>query len=139
MVIWFFFLMLRRPPISTRTDTLFPYTTLFRSVEIEFRNVAGLRIETGIARFLEPELAAGRRAVVLCGAQQRLEAVNLGLWIYDPASFLPHGAASDGNGARQPVFLTTAEGNPNGASLLVQLDDDAQAEPARTGRRGSFF
>src|SRR3546814_5320752 len=28
---WFFFLMIRRPPRSTRTDTLFPYTTLFRS------------------------------------------------------------------------------------------------------------
>src|SRR3546814_3905258 len=27
-----FFLMIRRPPRSTRTDTLFPYTTLFRSV-----------------------------------------------------------------------------------------------------------
>src|SRR3546814_2053101 len=27
----FFFYMLRRPPRSTRTDTLFPYTTLFRS------------------------------------------------------------------------------------------------------------
>src|SRR3546814_4010072 len=29
----FFFLMIRRPPRSTRTDTLFPYTTLFRSPE----------------------------------------------------------------------------------------------------------
>src|SRR3546814_4031533 len=29
-----FFLMIRRPPRSTRTDTLFPYTTLFRSVTI---------------------------------------------------------------------------------------------------------
>src|SRR3546814_14057367 len=29
--VWFFFLMIRRPPRSTRTDTLFPYTTLFRS------------------------------------------------------------------------------------------------------------
>src|SRR3546814_11079490 len=28
---FFFFLMMRRPPRSTRTDTLFPYTTLFRS------------------------------------------------------------------------------------------------------------
>src|SRR3546814_3500969 len=27
----FFFLMIRLPPSSTRTDTLFPYTTLFRS------------------------------------------------------------------------------------------------------------
>src|SRR3546814_20697822 len=32
----FFCLMIRRPPRSTRTDTLFPYTTLFRSIaEIE--------------------------------------------------------------------------------------------------------
>src|SRR3546814_3202897 len=30
---FFFFLMIRRPPRSTRTDTLFPYTTLFRSVD----------------------------------------------------------------------------------------------------------
>src|SRR3546814_18365413 len=28
----FYFLLIRRPPRSTRTDTLFPYTTLFRSV-----------------------------------------------------------------------------------------------------------
>src|SRR3546814_5512482 len=29
---FFCFLMIRQPPRSTRTDTLFPYTTLFRSV-----------------------------------------------------------------------------------------------------------
>src|SRR3546814_17584864 len=32
-----FFLMIRRPPRSTRTDTLFPYTTLFRSRSCRFR------------------------------------------------------------------------------------------------------
>src|SRR3546814_9363972 len=31
MLLCLFFLMIRRPPRSTRTDTLFPYTTLFRS------------------------------------------------------------------------------------------------------------
>src|SRR3546814_3897909 len=31
LIFFFFFLMIRRPPRSTRTDTLFPYTTLFRS------------------------------------------------------------------------------------------------------------
>src|SRR3546814_13848470 len=31
VMLFFFFLMIRRPPRSTRTDTLFPYTTLFRS------------------------------------------------------------------------------------------------------------
>src|SRR3546814_3629562 len=33
--ILFFFLMIRRPPRSTRTDTLFPYTTLFRSQDLQ--------------------------------------------------------------------------------------------------------
>src|SRR3546814_12588749 len=31
-VVYFLFLMIRRPPRSTRTDTLLPYTTLFRSL-----------------------------------------------------------------------------------------------------------
>src|SRR3546814_17882383 len=34
MCIVLFFLMIRRPPRSTRTDTLFPYTTLFRSTAV---------------------------------------------------------------------------------------------------------
>src|SRR3546814_1630525 len=38
--------MIRRPPRSTRTDTLFPYTTLFRSVGADHR-LAGLALERG--------------------------------------------------------------------------------------------
>ena len=98
-------------------------------MEIEFRNVAGQRFETGLAAFLEPELAAGRRAVVLCGSRERLEALNLGLWTYDPASFLPHGSEGDGHAERQPVYLTLAEENPNAASLLVMIDDAEAAAP----------
>src|SRR3546814_8095537 len=36
----FFFLMIRRPPRSTRTDTRFPYTTLFRSLDVEVADLA---------------------------------------------------------------------------------------------------
>src|SRR3546814_17613302 len=39
----FFFLMIRRPPRSTRTDTLFPYTTLFRSPPSGDRSFPGNR------------------------------------------------------------------------------------------------
>src|SRR3546814_6775241 len=35
IIVLFFFLMIRRPPRSTRTDTLFPYTTLFRSANVQ--------------------------------------------------------------------------------------------------------
>src|SRR3546814_4787797 len=41
MFICFFFLMIRRPPRSTRTDTLFPYTTLFRSISDDWFFSAG--------------------------------------------------------------------------------------------------
>src|SRR3546814_19329854 len=33
--------MIRRPPRSTRTDTLFPYTTLFRSIQTDMRRDGG--------------------------------------------------------------------------------------------------
>src|SRR3546814_4392415 len=49
-----FFLMIRRPPRSTRTDTLFPYTTLFRSQ----RRICGRRHP----RRRPPEKRAARRA-----------------------------------------------------------------------------
>src|SRR3546814_1602623 len=53
--------MIRRPPRSTRTDTLFPYTTLFRS------HVAGLGLRCGHYRpalGLEPAGGAGHGVVV---------------------------------------------------------------------------
>src|SRR3546814_15542520 len=50
-----FFLMIRRPPRSTRTDTLFPYTTLFRSAvtgpDAELARIADIAdIESGRQR-----------------------------------------------------------------------------------------
>src|SRR3546814_15855433 len=47
LLCFFFFLMIRRPPRSTRTDTLFPYTTLFRSplIGARQRRMAACRIE----------------------------------------------------------------------------------------------
>src|SRR3546814_18181077 len=45
---FFFFLMIRRPPRSTLTDTLFPYTTLFRSLAFDHRHVVGGRRRAAI-------------------------------------------------------------------------------------------
>src|SRR3546814_1410540 len=39
--------MIRRPPSSTRTDTLFPYTTLFRSIRARVRRIGGRRVGDG--------------------------------------------------------------------------------------------
>src|SRR3546814_15357516 len=51
-----FFLMIRRPPRSTRTDTLFPYTTLFRSRHYQWLPRFGHRWHTGpFARLAHPQ------------------------------------------------------------------------------------
>src|SRR3546814_5040048 len=53
--VFFFFLMIRRPPRSTRTDTLFPYTTLFRSPRVH-------RHREGRALLVAKGHAVGQRA-----------------------------------------------------------------------------
>src|SRR3546814_8761664 len=64
VVIYFFFLMIRRPPRSTRTDTLFPYTTLFRSPDphpgaARMRNAH----ETEFARHLRRNMTDAEREI----------------------------------------------------------------------------
>src|SRR3546814_2152176 len=49
--------MIRRPPRSTRTDTLFPYTTLFRSGRETLRDANELHIPVGKPVLLELEAA----------------------------------------------------------------------------------
>src|SRR3546814_6507380 len=47
--------MIRRPPISTRTDTLFPYTTLFRSIPFDHGFAFGMtRLGHGLKELFEP-------------------------------------------------------------------------------------
>src|SRR3546814_18866822 len=69
--------MIRRPPKSTRTDTLFPYTTLFRSPHPQGRQraeppprpaVGATHLEEG----LEPHLGKGGRQVIVPVVERRL-------------------------------------------------------------------
>src|SRR3546814_17395225 len=57
----FFFLMTRRPPLSTRTAPLFPYTTLFRSQLGSTRLYDIPALDAARARFIETEHIGHRR------------------------------------------------------------------------------
>src|SRR3546814_15807760 len=62
-----FFLMIRRPPRSTLTDTLFPSTTLFRSgARVDAGDAAAASLRSGRGRAaaqpLSRRISAGRRA-----------------------------------------------------------------------------
>src|SRR3546814_9557528 len=58
-----FFLMIRRPPRSTRTDTLFPYTTLFRSEDLDFKPLNELDIQTRRGRRVAHPLKRASKAI----------------------------------------------------------------------------
>src|SRR3546814_12931461 len=67
-LVLFFFLMIRRPPRSTRTNTLFPYTTLFRSRD-RFRPFGGY-LHIGAAMALDV-VRAGAAGCMADHAQDR--------------------------------------------------------------------
>jgi DNA polymerase-3 subunit chi len=81
----------------------------------------------------------GYRAVIVAGSQERVDQLNAALWTYDDASFLPHGAAKDGFPDRQPIWLTTADENPNRANLLVTVDGATVANPGSFERCLDMF
>src|SRR3546814_1214743 len=69
-----FLLMIRRPPRSTRTDTLFPYTTLFRSEIGHRRPLCGVGQRVFLHRVIVTQLAQHRvgtvQPLVMIGGQR---------------------------------------------------------------------
>src|SRR3546814_11253734 len=99
----FFFLMIRRPPRSTRTDTLFPYTTLFRS-----RRLAA---SATLVRDAAAEMSAGSQDLA-----QRTEA---------QAAALEEAAAS------MPEITGTVRQNAESAARASRLAEAARRPAAR--------
>ena len=89
--------------------------------EIRFHHLERRRIDQALPRLLERALEEGRRVLVRASSDEMVAALNERLWTYDDASFLPHGAAGDGDPMTQPIFLTSGLENPNAATMLVRL------------------
>src|SRR3546814_15559214 len=81
--------MIRRPPRSTRTDTLFPYTTLFRSVDLYLAISAA-----GGGRLFGPAIAV---QPARAGAVLRLSDAQVRVALCAPACAVHH----SGGGVRQ--------------------------------------
>ncbi|MBM3602053.1 MAG: DNA polymerase III subunit chi [Alphaproteobacteria bacterium] len=90
--------------------------------EVSFYHLRTRPLEWALPRLLEKILERGARAVVMTGSDERVEWLSQQLWTYDPGSFLPHGSARDGDAPDQPVWLTAADENPNGARFLLLTD-----------------
>lgn len=100
--------------------------------EIAFYHLQSWPLEKALPRLLEKSIGAGKRVVVMAGSTDRVESLNALLWIYDQDAWLPHGSAKDGDAALQPIWLTTDDENPNGATYLFLTDG------AASGRVGDY-
>jgi DNA polymerase-3 subunit chi len=90
--------------------------------EISFYHLTASPLERALPKLLEKILQSQKRAVILCGSEERLDYLNGALWTLGKLSFLPHGSAKEGYGEDQPIWLTTRDENPNGAQFLILTD-----------------
>jgi DNA polymerase-3 subunit chi len=90
--------------------------------EVLFYHLERRPLEAVLPQLLEKTLQRGWRAVVEAGSPERVEALSAALWLWRDEAFLPHGTRQDGHAARQPIWLTDASENPNGAQVLFLVD-----------------
>lgn len=90
--------------------------------EIAFYHLERSTLEEALPKLLEKTLAADKRALVLAGSENRVEALTDRLWTYDQDSWLPHGSIKDGNPGEQPIWLSVNDNNLNEATFLFLTD-----------------
>lgn len=91
--------------------------------EIGFYHLTRSGAEQALPQLLGRTLEAGQRALVLCGDEERVAALDTALWLCPQPDWLPHGSKRAGNAELQPIWLTTEDAPaPNGARFLFLLD-----------------
>jgi DNA polymerase III subunit chi len=104
--------------------------------EIGFYHLTRTGPDQALPQLLGRTLAAGQRALVLCGSSDRVAALDDALWKCAEPNWLPHGTAADGDAELQPIWLATDDASPNGARYLFLIDG---AETARLGEFDRIF
>ncbi len=96
--------------------------------EIGFYHLTRTSTAEALPALLGRTLAAGQRAVILCGGEERLAALDTALWQCQNPDWLPHGSAATGYAEHQPIWLTTGDAEaPNGARFLFLIDGMSSA------------
>jgi DNA polymerase-3 subunit chi len=98
--------------------------------EIRFYHLEKSGLDNVLPQLVGKALQKGERILIKAPDENEVERINEHLWTFDPASFLPHGTAADGSETDQPVFITAANENPNGAKILFLTHDLEAADLA---------
>ncbi len=90
--------------------------------EIWFYHLERSTLGDVLPGLLEKTRERGWRALVRVSAPGLLDELDERLWTYRDDSFLAHGRADEATADRQPILLTAATENPNGAQALFIVD-----------------
>jgi len=90
--------------------------------DIGFYHLTRTGPDAALPQLLGRTLAAGQRAVVICGSEERVAALDTALWLCPQPDWLPHGTRQSNEADLQPIWLTTADEAPNGARYLFLID-----------------
>jgi DNA polymerase III subunit chi len=89
---------------------------------VAFYHLQKWPLDRALPKLLEKTIETGKRAVVMAGSDDRVEALNTLLWTYENDSWLPHGSRKDGAPEDHPVWLTTNDENLNQSQFLFLTD-----------------
>lgn len=93
--------------------------------EILFYHMQRQPLERVLPNLVERSLERGWQAAIQVVSEERLQALDDGLWTYTDESFLPHGTDRETDAALQPIVITTRQDRPNGASVRFLVDGAA--------------
>ncbi len=107
--------------------------------DIGFYHLTRTGADQALPPLLGRTLAAGQRAVVICGTPERVAALDASLWLCPEPDWLPHGTAAMGEADLQPIWLTTQDEAPNNARFLFLIDGGVSARLDRFDRVFDLF
>jgi DNA polymerase-3 subunit chi len=107
--------------------------------EVGFYHLTRSSAEQALPQLLGRTLAAGERALVLCGSAERVAALDNALWLCAEPDWLPHGTKAMGHPELQPIWITDHTENPNGAKFLFLVDGAGMPDMTAFGRIFDLF
>jgi DNA polymerase-3 subunit chi len=87
--------------------------------EVLFYHLESKSLDDVLPGLLERTRERDWKAVVRVGSAERMAALDAHLWTYSEQTFLAHGTAEEGHSARQPIYLTVEDENPNSAQVFL--------------------
>lgn len=98
------------------------------TTEVRFYHLERISQTQILPVLISKALGRGHRIIVKLRDEGQVIQMNDHLWTYSANSFLPHGAAKNGNAKQQPVWLTDRDENPNDADVIILCEGTTSEE-----------